>query len=697
MKTELSISENELNSIKCVLDWINDRHLFIENVKKLEDDSLRALIGLLVAYGDVRKISADLLVFSCDQLLRIINCMDTAPKSSSQMVFIIDLLHVYAYYGLWKENNWQTLETITISALQEQKEFLIENLFRLYSRLYKTAKFSSKFLHVLVDFTHKIDTNSKMSIESLILLEKFTKINSGLNEEIIHIVHDTITKCSKSKTGCDNCLTIMSHFIEHFLNKSPPTFLKELVMEGATSNVISHRKQSNYILKKLVKSSIEQNNFASFINSEAKYDTIAELESVWETYFMALESLLEVQSHLISSTLDQYIDKIVEFIPLCWVKSIFILVLNQNSISIVKYGLRYLIESKIIFDDEPKLSNYFFNALNVTGLYIEDEYGFIDKLSTFLCENLRAKTSFIADVQWKKVPAYILLNSWLRAMKVVSVKPLDQDAINFITSCTKVLASIADEIDNLDEMIANALSLVDIKQIDIVKLLEIYELLPSQKILKNIIKDLSFIEFSTIILTTAISAQVKADYLKITNANCENLLSKLDVVYEDRTDILAPYHFDYYYIVFDTMLREQTLLEAVNLFKIRSYSVLLDNQHSKTIYMDIFKMLYKIMVKYMPIYGKKNDHELADTYESLHEMFKYMMKKIEGESCVLRLDRVNDMLVSDWITVLRGIFSMSVTLVNNQQDVMGYISEAIEHEDFNFILVCTNSLVLFHL
>lgn len=688
MKLELSINENEINSVKCALEWMNNRLLFIEKVRKFDINALRAHICLLIAYGNERKIGENVTILNCDDLLRSIKFIENSVIPSSTIIYIIDILHIYAHYGLWTENNWQTLEAITITALNEQKELSIELLLRLHSRLNGIEKISPICLNALINYVHNIDVNNKLSIEILILLEQITKINQEKSVEIVSIIHDQITKCLKSKQLCDNCLTMLSYFIEHFLQNSVIIFLNELLQEGTTSAIIAHRKQSNYILKKLLKTAIEKNDLKSFINPVInQQNEIDEIENVWETYFVVLESLIEIQSHLITSTLNQYIDKICKFIPLYWTKSIFILVLQQNSISAVKYGIKYLIDNNIKIIDELKLSNCFFNALNVTALYIDDDYGFYDKLGKFLCDNLRIKTNLISNIQWKKIPAYILLKSWQNALNANDMKPLDHDAVNFITNCTKILSINLNEIIDLDEMIANALSMIDVQQIDIVKLLEIYEILPTKKILKIIVKNLSFIELTTIILTTTITPSIKVNYLTETNPNYDDLLDKMDIIFDERNDLLAPYHFDYYYIIFDIMLRTQTLFEAVNLFKLRSYTILLEHQTLKSVFVNIFKMLYTITVNYMPIYRKQNDHELEITYKALHEMFEYLVKKIRGPNSVLRLDRINDAIVDDWITVLNGEFSSSIEFFFSQQDISENIIAAIEHDDFDLNLV----------
>lgn len=687
MKLELSVSESEIDSVKGVLEWINNRESFVSKVRKFESGAMRAHIGLLVAHGERGTLSDDLVVFNCEHLLRAIKYIEASPiTESSLVVFILDILHVYAHFGVWKENDWQALEAMSISALHEQKEVPIEICLRLYSKLCGIVKISERFLAALVDFAHKVDPNSKLSIESLIVLEKIVQDSPEKSAETATVIQNLIVKCSNSKTVCDNCLAISAHFIDHLLRNSATDFLTGFLQQGIISSVIGHRKKATYILKKFVKHSLEQNKVEGLVNVGAKYDSVEEVESVWETFFMALESLIEIQAHLITSTLSQYLEQIVEFIPLCWVKSIFVLTLHQNSISVVKYVINFLFESKINFDGEPKLGNSFFSALNVTGLYVEDEYGFGEKLGAFLADNLRAKTSFIAAIQWKKVPGFVLLSAWLRAMKQSSSRPSEMDAVSFIASCTKVLASSSDEITDLAEIISEALRLADAKRIDIVKLLEVYELLPSQNILSAISKQLTPAEFATIILTATIPAHIKADYLRATYPDGEHVLGLLDYLFEEQGALFGPYHFDFNYVVFDTTLRDKSLFETVSLFKLRSYSILLEHQQSKQIFMSVFKMLYTITMKYLPDYRKRNRSEWGEAYTALYEMLEYLAA-YGGDSEVLRLDRASESQLSDWITVLKGEFAASTNLFSSQEEILSNIVAAVSYEDFDLNLV----------
>lgn len=689
MKLELSVSESEISSVKGVLEWIENRESFVSRVRKFESDAMRTHIGLLVAHGERDEINDDLVVFNCEHLLRAIKYIEASPiTESSLVVFILDILHVYAHFGVWKENDWQALEAMSISALHEQKEVPIEICLRLYSRLSGIVRISQQFLEALVEFTHKVDPNSKLSIESFIVLEKIVQESPEKGAETATVIQNMIAKCSKSKTVCDNCLAISAHFIDHLVRNSSTDFPSGFLQEGIISSVTGHRKKANYILKKFVKHSLEQKRVENLVDVGAKYDSIEEVESVWETFFMALESLIEIQAHLITSTLSQYLEQIVEFIPLCWVKSIFVLTLHQNSISVVKYVINFLIENKVNFDGEPKLSNSFFSALNVTGLYVEDEYGFAEKLGTFLGDDLRAKTSFIAAIQWKKVPAFVLLSAWLRAMKQSSSRPSEVDAVSFIASCVKVLASSSDEITDLDEIITEALRLTDAKRVDVVKLLEIYELVPSQNILSAMAKQLTPAEFSTIILTATIPAHIKADYLRKAYPDAGHVLDQLDDLFEEQCALFGPYHFDFNYIVFDTTLREKPLFEAVSLFKLRSYGILLEHQQSKPIFMAVFKMLYTITMKYMPAYRERNHPEWAETYTALYEMFEYLLKKVYGgDSEVLRLDKASESQLSDWIAVLKGEFAASTNLFSSPEEILSNIVAAVCYEDFDLNLV----------
>ncbi|XP_015117795.1 probable methyltransferase TARBP1 [Diachasma alloeum] len=319
---------------------------------------------------------------------------------------------------------------------------------------------STKLLETIKSWFQMIDENNSQVWRPFISL--LFKLTRAINPPVVltNVLWDCIQGYTQHTD--EKSLTLLCGMIDDFFsNKSKDVLelniksilsgrVSLLISDHLTSNVQLHRKQAQYVLKKIVdylrehpqemtewirkmekckakdgrQNEAEEQLKLPFIFCE---DGNVSIEEIKSNYFVLLESLEEKQAHLVLPAM-AHLDKLLEastihksLLDRTWVKCIFARVLNHDNNGVIKAGLSALLRVDLhIFDDG--FAALLVETLNKTFLY-EDQSSdphpqVLKDLSEFFIKaessGINLTSRFIikaSKINWSPIPLVYVLEA----------------------------------------------------------------------------------------------------------------------------------------------------------------------------------------------------------------------------------------------------------------------------------------------
>lgn len=686
----------EFGLVADIFNWFESRTTFIKNLKHLQEDTLRAYAILLGYCWSKNRISDDILVFTSNDLAKIIegnaDVLATQPKVTSHLIDIIEIQLQIGKLDDFVERCEQHL----IEAVRTQNESAVEVYFCVAARLDASLPNGMPFgmQKTVIESMHGKWSNEKLFAEALLLIDGALKGHEDTTGDCMkHIWREL---CVRRDHQCDQCYAILAQFIDYFLSccRTNAEFSNEflsdelwtVIRRGMMSSEIVRRKQSNYVLRAVLQLVNGRSEYSRwFIVQPANENAMEHFSGVWETYFIVLDTLLDIQGHLIVSALERYLGDIVEALLPHWYSVIFAMLLNHSVTSVIQYGISFVLDHQIHFDHQIDVNEMIHLALNNTALYSEESTAFVAKMSDYINSNhLNRELESFAKIHWKSVPGWIMLNSLaVNLKKSPPVHSVDVSPVmTFIE--TFVQTKKNKEMAGLNEVILAIVRAIGSNRFSLIQLLTLYEQTQYAQILQEIVSPLSIDAFELeLIPSKKISPATKVDYFNSALTDAEQQSDFLDRFYErKRGDHSIIGCSDCEYILFASMCNEEGLLKALQLFKSRLFD-LIPRKDNVTVDALMFgiDLLCFIVTRYLPMADDNVDIYkcIHGTFTSFHEIIRH--RRYDGRNAT------NDVILGQRVDVICAKLAMCPELHPKHMDVLAILSSAIVIDGFDLDLV----------
>lgn len=675
-----------------IFDWFECRTKFIRNLKQLHEDTLRAYAILLGYLRSISKIGDDILVFTGNDLLKIIeSSIDVLAEQPSATAYLIDIVEIQLLIG--KSDDFvEKCERHLVEAVHAHNENAVDVYFRVAARLNAILPHGIPvgMQRAVIDSMHGKWSNEKLFAEALLLIDNVLKKHDANCASLIWR-----QLCVRRDHECDQCYAILAQFIEYFLQscRAKVEFAREFLSDklwavlrrGMMSSEILRRKQSNYVLRSVLQYVEGRNEYMdAFIVSQREAIVSEHFVGVWETYFIVLDTLLDIQGHLIISSLERYLVDIVKSLPMSWCSVIFAMLFNHSVTAVVQHGIAFALDHKIYFDFDANVNEMLHLAMNNMALYAEESISFVERLAKYITSNnLNHELKMLSMISWKSVPGWIVLNSLAISLKrTPPVHHIDMSALmSFVESFVQTKKH--KELPGINETIIDIVHAIGSNRFTLIQLLTLYEETKCAQILDQIAQPLTIDAFEMeLIPSTKISAATKVDYFNFALPNAKGQSDFLDRFYErKRGDSLSDYS-DCEYILFACMRNEDGLLHALQLFKSRLFDLIPRKDHvtADALLFGVDLMCF-IVTRYLntTVDNIEVYKCIHDTFNSFHEIIRNRM--YDGRNAT------NEAVLGQRVSVICAKLAMCTELHPKRMDVLAILTNAIVIEDYDLDLV----------
>lgn len=713
----IDIKENygsEIQLLTNIFEWISDRKIFITKVNNLQEDALMAYTVLL-AYKCSKSENENTndLLFNYEDIFEIINnnlellCQQT--KLRNYMLDIFGLTYSLSKCDANHEFQ-EKCDKYFMEALASQNENAIDMCLQVgacFNAITKTG-FTINVEKSIVDILHGKVTNEKLFAKTLLLIE--ANVKKGQDSQKLLSIHclESIwsTLC---KHQCDRCYTTIAHLITFYIHEChndlqfSRNFLNDslwlFIRNGIESSELLRRKQSIYILKNVLEFATNHelfNNFAHknfMVNNQI--NSLDEIRNTWKTYFIVLENLVDIQSHLILSSLEQYLCDIVKYLPDFWYSAIFVIVLKHHNSQVIQYGIEFILNGQQHFE-RTDLQAIFYMALNNVFLYAKDKTFPADSLVDYIGKKLSSELDLLSKIEWKAVPAWILLKS-IDSYLSNEAKKNECEVIKFIVpklfvfigACIKVCKS--QEVLNVNKFIVNIIQSIGFEYFTLEQLLILYDKTHCDEIISGIQNPLTIeIYEKNFIQLRDVTRETKVKYFIY--ARLPNGMEKikfLDDFYATNEWRMNEFP-DYEFLLFHCLYLTESLYSALQIFKPRLY-----NLSTKNSEMTVDTLLFAVTVLqfivngYLDIKNGEND-ENGNRMFCILTMIKDVSNNFQEayrSKLYLGKDVIKETLISNRITAIIAKLAMCAELYPNRMVVLAILSDAILFDEYELDLV----------
>lgn len=686
----------EFGLVANIFNWFESRTTFIKNLKHLEEDTLRTYAILLGYFWSKKKISDDILVFTCNDLVKIVDgsadVLATMPNATSYLMDIIDI-----QLQIGKCDDFiEKCEKNLIEAVRTQNENAVEVYFRIAARLNASLPNGMPIAmqKAAIKSMHGKWSNQKLFAEALLLIDGALKKQESATSDCAQFIWREL--CVRRDHQCDQCYAILAQFIDCFLsvcrtnaefkNEFLSTELWTVLRRGLMSAEVLKRKQSNYVLRAVLQFVNGRNEFRGvFMVHQAEGNAEEHFNNVWETNFIVLETLLDIQGHLIVSVLERYLGDIVKWLPVHWYSIIFAMLFSHSVTSVKQFAISFAFEKQIYFEKESDVNETFHLALNDMALYAEESTAFVEKMSKYInSHNLNQELETFAKINWKSVPGWIMLNSLAVSLKrnppVHRINVLAVMAFIETFIQTKKNKELAD----VNERILDIVHAIGSNRFSLIQLLSLYEQTQCAQILKEIVQPLTIDAFELqLIPSTKISPSTKVEYFNFALSDAKGQSDFLDQFYETkRDDNSVTGYSDCEFILFASMCNEEGLLNALQLFKCRLFDLIprKDNVTVDALLFGIDLMCF-IVTRYLPMANAN-----AAIYKCVHDTFNIYHEIIRNRMYSGRTASTEATL-SERVDLICAKLAMCSELHPKRMDVLAILTNAIVIDDYDLDLV----------
>lgn len=590
-------------------------------------------------------------------------------------------------------------------ALQNEQLDIISVYFQMLHRLDRIFETEIPFeiLKTIIGFVHGPLADKKLLNEAMLLIESYIKkrhdLESGqlANEQLLSYMW-RLCSSQVAKHQCNICYTIVSQLIEVYLHEcnENPSFkaqflskeLWDFIRTAIESKEMSRRKQAIFILQSILETN-ENEAMQSSDGAASSGESDVVLSNIWKNYFAILESLLEIQCHLIISCLDQYLESIVRNLPPFWYSVVFALVLRHHNNVVIHYGIEFILKHGVSLQHDAHLMNGFYQALNNTYLHAEEKISEQDLAKYFRESDMNKTFSIMLMIVWQPVPLWTIVKSlelYVQSTKGsgFQIGPL----LDFLRRAVRLIKSMPE----VDDMVVNILqNITNTNDLSLEQVLGLYDVIPRKEILDGFKQpfDTQKFEFNFIQLNQ-ISIDTKISFFQHAVPDINDQLDFLDQFYEKNRTMM--YCFPHYeFLLSNTHCqKEKSLHNALRVIKPRIYSFMEPLGHCTLESVSLAAKLVRFTVTKFT--NDDTDFAALDSIKKISDNISKILQKklyIDNSDGTVKIHQIRDQLTS-----IKLRLSKCPIIHPNKMEVLGILADAVKLEDESIDLVRNFSILM---
>lgn len=693
-----STYENNLALAGNIFEYNRNQEEFGEKVECFDPNALQTYIVLMSHFGKQnQEIPSNLLtLITPNQFYKKLNestkLLDDNKHLSKYLVDAFQVM-VTATKCIETENFYTDYNSALKTALNNEHSNVIsvylQILYRL-DRIFSTTEIPVEMFETPLNYVHGRITDLKLLNELLLLIESNMMKRHNLTgktpatEKLLNFMWHNLCSSRVAKHQCSICYTIISQLINVYLIacKLDETFCKQFLsgelwhfMRAAIeSKETVQRKQAIYILQNILLTNEKEVMSTDESNDYVKTD----LQNIWKNYFAILESLLEIQCHLILSCLDQYLDGIVKQLPPFWYSIVFALVLKHHNNVVIHYGIEFILRHGISLHHDSHLMNGFYQALNNTYLHSEAKISEQDLAKYFQDSDMNHTLDIMMLISWQPVPLWTVIKS---IDFYVEKNQGNGFQIGLLLEFLKRSVRVIKTMPEVGDMTVRILQNCSNNKLTLEQVLGLYNVIPRIEILDTIQEPLDLQRFEmNFIQLNQISIETKINYFQRAIPNIKDQSKLLDEFYEKNRTMI--YYFPHYeYLLFNNLCIEKPLKDALFVIKPRIYNLMKPHGNVSLDALYFSASLLKFIVDKFT--GDCVDPTTFDTINKTLTNFHDVIRKkiyVDNDSNTLRK-------LQERLTTISMKLTKCIDLYPKRMAVVGVLSEVMMLEDEDIDLV----------
>ncbi|XP_031623463.1 uncharacterized protein LOC116340876 [Contarinia nasturtii] len=555
-------------------------------------------------------------------------------------------------------------------------------------RVFET-KTPIEILKTIIEAVHGPINDVKLLNEALLLIESNLQQRHNLadqsmaNAQLLNFMWQNLCSSRVAKHQCNICYTIISQLIkiyikecqvnESFCNSFLSSEIWHFIRAAIESKEMVRRKQAIYILQNIL-----ETNQKEIMNTDDISDaTDTDLQNIWKNYFAILESLLEIQCHLIISCLEQYLDGIVKYLPQFWYSIIFALILKHHNNVVIHYGIEFILHRGILLQHDSHLLNGFYQALNNTYLHSEAKISEENLAKYFQNSDMNHTLDIMLLISWQPVPLWTVIKSidiYVQLNKGVGFQV--QILLDFLKRSVRVIKNMPE----VDDMTVSILQNIGINKLTLEQVLGLYDIIPRTEILDGYRQPLDLQKFElNFVQLNNISIETKINYFRHAIPVIKDQSTLLDEFYEKNRSMIC-YFPHYEFLLFNNMCTEKSLKDALFVLKPRIYNLMKPHGNITLEALNFSASLLKFVVDKFA-----SDCSDAATFDAINKtvvnFHDVIRKKLYVDGHTNKLSEIKEQL-----TTISMKMTKCIELYPNKLAVLGVLADVMMLENENIDL-----------
>lgn len=708
--------DKELALAKNLLCFQYNEKLFASKVEEFDKNALKAYIVLCTHFTEHKPDVLDRLrIITPAQFLDKLNgsrrLIETEKELGKYLVYMFEVI-VTIYDCIENEDFRQMCNVYLGNALLNESIPVISIYLQMFHRLDCISSKGTpvELLRKIADAVHGPIGDKQIFTEALLLIESSIQKQHNLSNpnskatEILKYLWNDLCSSNIMKHQCDKCYIITSHLIDVYLKgcKINSIFRSQFlagdfwnfIRTAIESKEVVRRKQAIFMLQQILEmDQMDEITIATTVGQCTGKEI--DVREIWKNFFTILESLLEIQCHLILSCLEQYLDGIVKTLPPYWYTTVLTLILQHHNNVVIHYGIEFILKNQINVQYENNLMTAFLMALNNTYMFTEVKFSeekFGELLATL---NVNHVLMAINQITWRPVPLWSIVKTFDIFVEQSHGKGMQ---IPLFFDFLKRSVQDIKNMPHIDHLLINILKNIGYEHISLEQLLCFHQIVPNDELFAEFKEPLILQNFEEKLINLEhISPTTKIAYFRHALPNIRDRLRLLDSFYGQNLNRIV-YYPHYEYLLFDSMCLHKPLIElsssALLMLKHRLYNIIkLKNGLSVE-----SVLLGSILMRF--IVERHLDVEQAELmiFESIK---KVLMNTYEFYSRIndSTADKTKLKMIRDNLTVISGKLIRCVDLYTNRMEVLGILRDVTvldgQLPDLVCIIFDNNKLNLF--
>lgn len=688
-----------------IFAYIQNKEAFGNEVEKFNLNALKAYIVLVTCFEqqqqeippDLLKLIVPLQFF---QHLNEANELLQAEPILSK--YLVDAFEVTAAATkcIDDEGFYEQCHSFLRTALHSEQVDVISVHLQIFHRLDRVFETSMPvgILKTIIEAVHTSINDAKLLNEALLLVEsniqKLHKLDAdaSASQQMLNFMWHNLCTLGFAKHQCKVCYTILSQLIKIYLDECQRNesfrdeFLSDelwhFIRAAIESKEITRRKQAIYILQNVLELYPAKVMGVEDSRTESDSDVDVDIDIIWKSYFTVLESLLEIQCHLIISCLDQYLSGIVKYLPPFWYSIVFALVLRHHNNIVIHYGIEFIIRHGISFQHDNNLMNGFYEAINNTYLHSEAKISEQHLAKYFQESDMNYTLKIIMWINWQPVPLWTMVKSL--ELYVQLNKGMGFQAgllLNFLRHAARIVRNMPE----VDDIIVNILENIGICSLELEQVLGLYDVIERKEIFDGYKQPLDLQNFElNFIQVNQISIETKVNYFQHAIPNIKDQSKFLDQFYEKNRTRFS--HFPHYeYLLANSLCIEKTLSAALPVIIPRIYNLMKPNN---TITLD--SLGFAVTLLNFTVVNFIDDCNDDATFDAIHKIVVNFLEVLRKKLYVDNEHPVKIQQIKEHLTMINLKLSKSVKLYSSKLQVLGILADAmmLENETIDLVSSC---------